>query len=375
MSSVGILVSLTIMLFAAPACLEDLADDPSRAGAVDGPPVTRSQVVLTADGYARVHWTMTAENRTGVMCGGTFSSYYPVGDRIGVGYKWGGWTELDEFLEKVSQGYATGTGGDVTWETIPFDCVVGVSCTGLVSRAWHLDHKYTLNYDDPEIPRKFQEITHEIEGADLAARKVSGLKKGDVFINRYHTMLFVYETIHGMAMIIDSSFPGVRFRPVSFHDLAADGYSAIGYNNIVDNRDPAGSISNPIELTVGGNDHSIDGNTRDVVSLEFHSYSIAPSVREPGPEMIYELNIREAGTLEASITQFKDEGIDNDIHLLESLEKDAQGMALGCVARGDDRVEAALSEGKYYIVVDGRNNTPGEYTLTVRYRKSKNVLD
>jgi hypothetical protein len=363
------------MLLAAPACLEDLADDPSGAGAVDGPPVTRSQVVLTADRYARAHWTMTEENRTGETCNGTFMSNYPVGDRIGVGYKWGGWTELDEFLNKVSQGYATGTSGGITWETIPFDCVVGVSCTGLVSRAWALDNKYTLNYDDPDIPRKFQEITHEIEGVDLGARKVSGLKKGDVFINKYHTMLFVYETIHGMAMIFDSSFPGVRFRPVSFPDLAADGYTAIRYNNIVENRDPAGSISNPIELTLSGNDCSIDGNTRDVVSLEFHSYSIAPSVREPGPEMIYELNLREAGTLEASITQFKEEGIDNDIHLLESFEKDALGMALGCVARGDDRIEASLSSGTYYIVIDGRNNTPGEYTLTVRYSKSKNVLD
>ena len=188
-------------------------------------------------------------------------------------------------------------------------------------------------------------------------------------------MLFVYETIHGMAMIIDSSFQGVRFRPVSWYDLADDGYTAIRYSNIVENGDPSGSILNPIELPVGEFDHSIDGNTRDVVSLEFNSYSIAPSSRQPGPEVIYELNIQEEGFLEASITQFKDEGIDNDIHLLESFEKDAQGMALGCVARGDDRIEVSVSDGKYYIVIDGRNNSPGEYTLTVRYRKSINAPD
>lgn len=369
MHSALIIIPLIALLLSAPACLEETVFDPDSINTdVDGPPVTRSQTILKADRYARARWTMTEENRTGVTCGGTFVSNYGVGDRIGVGYKWGGWTELDEFLEKVSQGYATGTGGYITWETIPFDCVVGVSCTGLVSRAWHLDNKYTLNYDDPDIPREFQEITHEIEGVDLAARKVSGLRKGDALINSYHVVLFVYETIHGMAMIIDSSFQGVRFRPVSFYDLASDRYTAIRYNNIVEDRDPAGTITNPIELPVDGMETCVKGNTRDVVGLEFHSYSIAPSSRQPGPEIVYKLNIQEDGLLEASITQCKEEGIDNDIHLLDSFDKDAHGMALGCLARGDDHIEAAVSAGTYYVVIDGRNNTPGEYILTVRFR-------
>jgi hypothetical protein len=324
--------------------------------------------VLTADTYARAKWTMTEDNQTGINCKGTFTSRYPAGDRIGVGYKWGGWTELDVFLEKVELGYATGTGGGVTWETIPFDCVVGVSCTGLVSRAWHLDNKYTLNYNDPDIPREFHEITHVIEGVDLGAREVSDLRKGDALINKYHIVLFVYETVYGMAMIIDSSYPGVRFRPVSWYDLASDGYVAIRYNNIVEERDPAGTVSNPIDITWGGNRLDVRGNTRDVVGLEFHKYSCAPTSRQPGPELIYLYEVREEGTLEVSITQFKEEGIDNDIHLLDSLEKDEEGMALGCRARGDERVEAYLYAGKYYIVVDGRNNSPGEFTLSLEFR-------
>ncbi len=368
MRSAGIYIALIGVLFLVPACLEDpgLKSNAERT-AVDGPPVIRSQAVLTADRYARAHWTMTPDNRTGVTCGGSFFSEYPLGDRIGVGYKWGGWTEVDDFLDKVSRGWATGTGGGLTWETIPFDCVVGISCTGLVSRAWHLDNKYTLNYDDPDIPRKLQEITHVIEGVDFGKRKVSALKKGDALINRYHVVLFLYETIHGMAMIIDSSSPGVRMRPVSWYVFDNDNYTAIRYNNIVDDPDPDGTTSNPIELPIGKHIVSVDGNTRDVVSLEFHGYSIAPSVREPGPEIIYMFDIQEKGFLEASITQFKDEGIDNDIHLMKTLERDAQGMALGCLARGDDSVEAALTIGKYYLIVDGRNNSPGEFTLTVRF--------
>ncbi len=368
MRSTGIIIPFIMLIFVTPACLEEPDVNSTGETAVDGPPLTRSQAVLTADRYARVHWTMTEENRTGVTCGGTFVSNYPVGDRVGVGYKWGGWTELDEYLDKVSRGWATGTGGGLNWETIPFDCVVGVSCTGLVSRAWHLDNKYTLNYDDPDIPRKFEEITHLVEGVDFASRKVSGLRKGDVFINRYHVMLFVYETIYGVPMIIDSSYEGVRFRPVSWYDLDSAGYTAIRYNNIVEDIYPSGTVSNPIRFLEVPHEISLEGNTRDVVSIRFHSYSIAPSVRQPGPEVVYEVVVKDDGIIEASITQFKHEGIDNDIHLLGSLVVDDNGMALDCVAIGDDRIETGVGEGRWYLVIDSRNNSPGEYTLTVRFR-------
>ncbi len=368
MRSAGTIILFISLMLSAPACLQEPDGTAFGEGAVDGPPVKRSLTVLTADRYARAHWTMTEENRTGVTCGGTFVSNYPVGDRVGVGYKWGGWTELDEYLDKVSRGWGTGTGGGLTWDTIPFDCVVGVSCTGLVSRAWHLDNKYTLNYDDPDIPRKFEEITHVVEGVDFASRKVSGLRKGDVFINRYHVMLFVYETIYGVPMIIDSSYEGVRFRPVSWYDLASDRYTAIRYNNIVEPIDPPGTVSNPIRFQAGTHEISLEGNTRDVVSIEFHSYSIEPSVRQPGPEVVYEVVVKDEGIIEASITQFKHEGIDNDIHLLGSLGVDDNGMALDCLARGDYLIEYGVGEGRWYLVIDSRNNSPGEYTMTVRFR-------
>jgi len=327
--------------------------------------VTRSEVILTADRYATVRWTMSAQNRTGVTCGGTFVSNYPVGNRIGVGYKWGDWTDVDDFLTKISMGYATGTGGGLTYETIPFDCIVGVSCTGLVSRAWHLDHKYTLNYADPDIPRKFQEITHVIPGVDIAARQVSGIKKGDALINDYHVMLFVYETPDGVPMIIDSSYEGVRFRAVSWGTLAAEGYTAIRYNNIVEDDVAAGTPSNPIVLEVGQYDLAAEGNTRDAASLEFHRYSLEPASRRPGPEVVYEFVLNTRGSLKASITQATSEGIGNEVYLLSSLDRDSAGMALDYVARGDNAIETVLTSGRWYLVVDSGNDSPGRYSLTV----------
>jgi len=360
----GFSLTFLLLLWTSSSCDDALSPG---GGSVDGPTVTTSQAILTADRYARVHWTMATTNRQGVTCEGTFLSNYPVGDRIGVGYKWGGWTDVDEFVEKVSQGYATGTGGGVTYETIPFDCVVGVSCTGLVSRAWHLNHKYTLNYADPDIPRKFQEITHTIQGVDIGTGEVDGVRKGDVFINEYHTMLFVYETTAGFPMIIDSSYEGVRFRSFSWGALAMDGYTAIRYNNIVEDSDPPGTVSNPIVLAPGPDEMSVEGNTRDVVSLEFQRYALAPAFQQPGPEVVYEIVVNEPGTLTASITEFKTEHINNDLHLLSSLDRDSTGVALDCVARDDNFIEASLESGSWYLIVDGTNNAPGEYTLTLAF--------
>jgi hypothetical protein len=361
-----VLYVLTTLIFV-PACLND-SSSPNGDRAVDGPPISRSEAILTADKYATARWTMTEQNRTGVTCGGTFVSNYPVGARVGVGYKWGGWTDVDDFLDKVSRGYATGTGGGLTYETIPFDCVVGVSCTGLVSRAWRLDHKYTLNYADPDIPRKFQEITHVIEGVDIGAGRVAGIKKGDALINEYHVMLFVYETTDGAPMIIDSSYEGVRFRGVSWSMLAREGYTAIRYNNILEDVEPEGTISNPFDVEPDMSEISIAGNTRDVVSTEFDNYSIEPSRAKPGPEIIYRIRTDASGTLTVSIADFEQEGIDNDLYLLSSLDRDEARMARDCVARGDSSLEAALDAGTWYLIVDSANHSPGEYTLSLSLR-------
>jgi hypothetical protein len=360
------LSALTALTFV-PACLDD-SSSPSDHRPVDGPPITRSEAILTADKYATVRWTMTEQNRTGYTCGGTFTSNYPVGARVGVGYKWGGWTDVDDFLDKIARGYATGTSGGLTYEPIPFDCVVGVSCTGLVSRAWHLDHKYTLNYADPDISRKFQEITHEIEGVDIDAGRVAGIRKGDALINEYHVMLFVYETTDGTPMIIDSSFDGVRLRPVSWSMLAREGYVAIRYNNILEDAEPEGTISNPFDLGPDMSEISIAGNTRDVVSTEFDGYLMEPFPAKPGPEIIYRIRTDARGKLMASITDYKQEGIDNDLYLLSSLDRDEARMAYDCVAEGDDSLEVVLDAGTWYLIVDSSNASPGRYSLSLSFR-------
>jgi len=344
-------------------------DEVTYGNEVDGPPVSRNEVILTGDKYARLHWTMTEQNRTGVYCNGNFISVYPVGDRIGMGYKWSGWDNIEEFTQKIEQGYGTGTGGYVNYEEYPFECVVGISCTGFVSRAWHLDYKYTLNYANrPDIVRKFSRITQPVAGIDFQKHKTKNLKKGDAFINDFHIILFVYENRNGQPMIMDSGYEGVRLRKLSWNYLAYNSYQAIRYNNIKEITNPAGTKTNPINIPTDNFPFIHQGNTRDVVSMEFDSYSAAPEINEQGPEVIYQLQLNTTGTIVINVTDIKNEEINNDIHLLRTLNKDVSKKAVDCITWGDNLIIQNLQLGIYYIIVDSNNDKPGEYTLTIYFK-------
>ena len=332
-------------------------------GLTDGPSVTRSEIILKADTFARLHWTMTEENRTGP---GSFVSTYPVGERIGMGYKWSGWNTVDEFIAGIEAGYGTGTGAYVSYQDYPFESVVGVSCTGFVSRAWQLNHKYTLNYANrPDIVYKFNRVTSPVENVDPASGDLTSLKKGDAFINSGHIILYVYTTRNGGIMIMDSSIEGVRFREIPWYFFSQNGYQAIRYNNIVEVADPAGTITNPITIFADDLPCTLHGNTRDVISMEFDCYSSAPEMNEQGPEVIYRLQLPVAGTLTVTVTDIKNEGIDNDIHLLRSLALNEDREAVESFASADNTLSVSVTAGTYYLLFDSGEDRPGEYILTV----------
>ncbi len=365
----AILLLQATLLLSGPACGEkrDTILDTTGSNATVGPPVTRSDVILTADKYARLHWTMSPANRTGITCGDHFVSDYRTGNRVGMGYKWGGWNNIDDFLEKIDADYGTGTGGGAdTYEHYSIDCVVGVSCTGFVSRAWHLYQKYTLCYPNPDIPRKFCEICQEIEGVDFVNRQVDALKKGDAFINDYHTILFVYETRDGKPMVMDSSIEGVHFRQLTWDYLASQGYKPIRYDNITETTNPVGTIVNPIVIDSDALPFTHDGNTRDVVSMEFDRYSAAATLLQVGPEAVYELQMKSSGTVTMIVTDIKHEGIDHDIHLLGSLDRmDDIMMAANCIERADNLITRELDQGTYFVIIDSSTDAPGEYRLMI----------
>jgi len=167
-------------------------------------------------------------------------------------------------------------------------------------------------------------------------------------------------------MVMDSSYEGVRFRPVTWIYLYHEGYRAIRYDNVVEVDNPAGTLTNP--RIIGSDEFPFvhDGNTRDVVCMEFDRYEVTPDPVHSGPEFVYELSMKTPGRVAITVTDVKGEGIDNDVHLLSSLARlDIALMATDCIASADQTISRELDKGLYYIVVDSKTDMPGEYTLTI----------
>lgn len=103
------------------------------------------------------------------------------------------------------------------------------------------------------------------------------------------------------------------------------------------------------------------GDTRAGVS-ERHSYPCAPDTDESGAEIVYRLDVEQAGFLALELSDME-AGADVDVHLLH----DRGGE--GCVARGHWRAGAMVEPGQYWIVADTWVNgdgvaLPGSYTIT-----------
>jgi hypothetical protein len=286
-------------------------------------------------------------------------------------YKWGGWDTIEDFLDKVEKGYGTGTGGGGKgYNLFTKHFVTGISCAGLVSRAWHLKHKYTLNYGKWLFSREFQNITHEVPGVDLYRKDLGSIEKGDALINSGHIMLYLYTGRDGNVRVLHSTRPGVIFSSFEVSSLISNGYKPIRYNNVEEIDNPSGTVSNPISLHTDKDIQILEGNTRDVVSMELDEYSGCSFGPQTGPEVIYRFELKRAGKIEISVTDFKNEGIDNNLFLLSSLKTDNKYNAIECIAGDDRQIERHFEPGTYWIVVDSGNDKPGEFTLTVKRNRN-----
>lgn len=86
------------------------------------------------------------------------------------------------------------------------------------------------------------------------------------------------------------------------------------------------------------------GTTTGAVGL-LDGYGCAPDTDESGPEVVYQVELSEAGFLAAELYGLPS-GVDVDVHILDALDPDA------CVDRGHWASGALLMPGTYYVVVD-----------------------
>ena len=104
-------------------------------------------------------------------------------------------------------------------------------------------------------------------------------------------------------------------------------------------------------------------DTSEGASHYFNYYSCDVSQPEFGREWVYAFDVCQPGSLLASVPDYPDR--DPDLHLLDAPDQDA------CLARAHTDLEAQLTPGRYYLVVDTWVDMPveqeGPYELDVDF--------
>ena len=126
---------------------------------------------------------------------------------------------------------------------------------------------------------------------------------------------------------------------------------------------PTGSWGAPIQIPALPFTHSADTSAAPSDSASAYA-PCAPSIDEPGGEVVYRLDLDEAATLSILVDDLPGDLVDADVHVLEAPTPDA------CIARDNVEVVIELAPGTWWIAVDtwaGPDGVPlaGPYTLSV----------
>lgn len=144
-----------------------------------------------------------------------------------------------------------------------------------------------------------------------------------------------------------------------------------GYNELWDLLDSTFSEEPPVvegdrfdPIRIQSFPYQDSKDTSEGPSNYFNYYSCAPDLAEYGREWVYRIDVCQSGTLSASVPEYP--VVDPDLHLLDAPYEDA------CLARAHLDLEADITPGKYYLVVDtwvNDNDVPleGSYTVSVDF--------
>lgn len=107
-----------------------------------------------------------------------------------------------------------------------------------------------------------------------------------------------------------------------------------------------GNLADPLSVVAPfGDAYNTVGGPSNVIA----TYDCAPDTDESGPEVVYSLHLDAPARVHAEVVSAQ--GVDVDVHLLSGLSV-RDGVANGCIARGDRRLEQQLPAGDYTVIVD-----------------------
>lgn len=306
--------------------------------------VTRQEMLSRSDAFARLSWQMGDANRKGKNCPADYVSDYLAGTQTGMPYKWGGFDDEASFRAGLTAG--KGAGSHKSNGTL--DCVVGLDCSGFVSRVWGLSRHVA---------------TSQLNSAGSAV-KTKDLKPGDA-LNKpgSHVVLFAGFRDDGVPIFFEASGAAKKVRLNTSASWAyLNGYSPLRYGAVADETpNCAGTSDKPIEVT--GFPFTDKRSTFLACSDRFDEYSCKRGTSESGREVIYRLTVTEPATVVARVSSAVE--TDVDLHLLSKLDADA------CVARGDTSLKTVVGPGTWFLVADTWTDQEnlersGEYTLELR---------
>lgn len=202
----------------------------SRATPRSAKPVTRQAVMDLAKKYANYRFSVDWPNITsGEKLGGkvVITPLQRPGTYKGVPYKWGG----DDSLAVFSQGLNAGKkAGDKCTSSRRGACpgygygssaVVGVDCSGFVSKVWQ-----SGRYSTSTLPRISKKI------------RWNALKPGDILNKRGHVMLFNRQDMRGKVYVYEATGSGGVWKVLAnTHTksrLQKQGYRPYRYRHIID---------------------------------------------------------------------------------------------------------------------------------------------
>jgi hypothetical protein len=190
--------------------------------------ISRDQILANADKYEKVKWHCSDKNTTNhtivnLPDGGIIRTpeWVVTGDKEKMPYKWGGFTQIDDYLTRINAGAYAGddyTSREQNVVSAGDTYCVGVDCSGFVSRVWgRTQREWTGSL--PNISTQLQSWSQMLPG-DIANKASS------------HTMLFVSFNPSGTFNAIHASGYDWRVSYMTFNLTDLTGYTPLKYRNI-----------------------------------------------------------------------------------------------------------------------------------------------